>query len=128
MGHTLGLFRRPSSLIIDRGPTPAPDKTYSDFTHDGTPYSIDLSGIVPVGAKWVMIQCVCLCPTIPGAITFFMNSRGQDYTDFSAGGPGGGIPLCLNGKTRIDPDRQLGYMSELPPDTTILFVVQGWIT
>jgi len=49
--------------IIDRGYTEDPDFELGDFTLDGTWYDLDLSEIVPEGAKFVLLSALGIATT-----------------------------------------------------------------
>ena len=128
MPNQMGLVRRPSSLWVDRGPTPAADFDETGLTIDAAVHDLDLSAIIPAGATWVLLSVMVQLLTGTGVATEFGK---------------GGLPLGMNycygfaDLTRdwfqsdfwlqLSPGRSVRYYVDT--DGTILaeLVVRGWI-
>jgi len=54
-------LRRSGSKYFHRGDPTEPDYVVGNFTKDGTWYSLDLSAIIPVNAKLVLLKFMAIC-------------------------------------------------------------------
>jgi len=61
-------LRRSSSKYFHRGDPTEPDFEAGDFTKDGTWYSLDLSAIIPVNSKLVLLKFMAICGSPNGYV------------------------------------------------------------
>jgi len=114
--------------MYDRGEPATPDFTESTLTGDGMPHDLDLSGIVPAGAKVIILRCG-LSAVIPNANFTVCKESGLNPINMDA------VFAQVNGVqefrtlwTFCQINRHIGYQATFDPLTDFLAVsVAAWI-
>ena len=115
------------SSYVDRGDPVVSDFTKADITSDGVWHALDLSGIVPAGAKVVELSITLN----NGAVGTYLMLRKN-------GNVGTGnilrqwiqtkdINIGMRGFTPLDADRNIEYWASDVVWTSIYITVTGWI-
>jgi hypothetical protein len=113
--------------MYDRGDLSAPDFIQTDLTLDSTWRDMDLSAIVPVGAKWVHLGCALSNPTA-NKIMFF-RTKGQTSSP-STNAPGIRSQVAnqaIDGDffLRCNDARVIQYF--IDSGSTLSIEVRGWL-
>jgi len=112
--------------FIDRGDPAAVDFAYGDLTHDGAWRDLDLSGIVPAGAKAVSLFHRQNTGTVLKHIYF--RTKGN-VNDKNVSKTFQQVANILRGKDHtipLDADRKIQYESNIPIFSTCNITVKGW--
>jgi hypothetical protein len=114
-----------SGIFVDRGDPAVVDYDQTTLTSDGNYHDLDLSGVVPVGAKAVMLA-IWYKHTIPGSYMRFRqngNSYAVNCVDVTA--QVNGIYFSTELIIQCDANRVIEYVSSSSP-VGINVVVMGW--
>jgi len=71
------IVEKETFLMVDRGDPTSPDFDETTLTTDGTWQTLDLSGIVPAGTKFVYLVVLILDDATDKAISFRKNGNGS---------------------------------------------------
>ena len=112
---------------VDRGDPAAYDFTKNDFTTDGTWQDLDLSTIVPAGAKAVHVLVV---QSDDAAFsTFYMREKGNSntYNKDALVTQVANVSIAASFLVTCDADRTVQYQAANLSWTALSMVVRGWI-
>jgi len=111
---------------VDRGDPAAYDFAVGDFTTDGTWNDLDLSGIVPAGAKAVHLFMV-LVDDAAGSLLLFRKKGNTSIFNVAGGSTQVvGVDFDCDIIVSCDANRVIGYYGSNLAFTTINLVVKGW--
>lgn len=116
----------PSHKWIERGDLPANDYDENDLTQDNNYYTLDISGIVGVGKRLVLLSCRMIEDQGNKAVT--MDTNGQTYhinasihrTQFA------NITYQFNAWVYTDADGKIEYRYESGTWGVTRISVRGW--
>ncbi|MFH2073994.1 MAG: hypothetical protein ABIJ57_01425 [Pseudomonadota bacterium] len=112
--------------LVDRGDPAAHDFATGDFTHDGAAHDLDLSAIIPVGTKMIMLRARVTDPTAGLGIYFYKTGNLNVYNIAAVRTQ---EPNVINDVTLFvypDSDRKVTYNSSLSGAGTLYCLVRGW--
>ena len=79
-----GYIKSTMGLIVDRGDPAARDKTQADLTlNDSAWHDLDLSAIVPAGAKSILLYVSVADASVNRLLKFRKNGNSNEYTTFN---------------------------------------------
>lgn len=112
---------------VDRGPITGPDFLLVDFTTDGLWHTLDLSGIVPLHAKAVVLQFQFNSPPAPGgngmlSPSFHGAARNVTYLPIHFANRN----LYHQKTISLDDNRTIEYLFGNVAWNSISCIVQGW--
>lgn len=109
----------------DRGDPSAFDYVFGDLTRDSTWRDLDLSGIVPVGAKTVALIVGIVTPTVGHVVGFRKNGNVNGFNSSELRGQVSNVFLVQDIIVALDSNRVIEYNANVS-FTTINIVVKGW--
>ena len=112
--------------FVDRGTASAHDKVLADFTTDATWRDLDLSAIVPAGAKAILLQLLIQDDVANSAITLRKNGNTNGY---NIGRVRTQVANIYNEADLIipcDSNRIIEYYGSNVTFTAIYLTVKGW--
>jgi len=112
---------------VGRGDIAGWDFEKEDFTTDYTWREFDLSGIVPVGAKYVVLYTYIVGSNPQWSVAFGENGNSNDVTVFKSVTQVDTAVVCDEGIVKLDADRKIQYKIWNAAWTTIGVAVKGWI-
>lgn len=115
-----------AGTYVDRGDPAGYDFQVGNFTTDGTPYSLDLSGIVPAGAKAVSITVIINDNAVDNNISFYENGNSNLFNRSLLIMQVANQKISYNLTVSCDANRVIGYLASNTTFARIDFVVCGW--
>lgn len=111
---------------VDRGNAPAYDFVMGDFVKDGAWHDLDLSSIVPAGAKGVALHLIMAASTISEAVWFRKKGYPDLYNTSVTYVQVAGLINSADKVVALDENRIIEYM--ITPDTwyTLSVHVKCW--
>lgn len=112
--------------MTDRGDPAAYDFTTVDFTTNGAWHDLDLSGVVPAGAKTVCLG-MHIADNIPG-VDFYLRKNGnanavnQTWMEILVAN----AYVHADAIVQIDTDRKIEYWASNTTWSAIFLTVKGW--
>jgi hypothetical protein len=121
----VGTWETPSHFT-DRGDPGAYDKTVGDFTKDYAWHDWDLSGIVPAGAKAVVIDMVVLVSSGTGWVDLRRDGNANAYNISRLCAPAINYYAAGDMVVALSDDRKIEYRINTATWTELNAVVKGW--
>lgn len=115
-------------MYVDRGDPATVDKVKTDLTIDGAWHDLDLSTIVPAGAKAVMLRTRLQSANPGDAIRYRKNGNTNEVNTCGCEALRANVLRTRLGITSIDANRVLEYNADNIAWTTLDIVVRGWWT
>lgn len=113
---------------VSRGDAPAPDFTITDFSTAGTYTVLDLSSIVPAGAKAVLFRLGIVDPaTTPSYISLRKNGNTNDSNKFATNTQIANQYVFADGIVEVDTNRKIEYYKNYATVTVLDMNIKGWI-
>lgn len=128
LAETKTILGLPHSTIVDRGDPSGYDKQLSDLTTDGTWRDLDLSAIVPDGAKAVILRVNVQDDAAGNEFDLRKNGNSNAYNTFEIRTQVSGVSNIQSGIVFCDTSRVIEYYATNTTWTHIYLVVLGWIT
>lgn len=112
--------------FIDRGDTADDDFTVGDFTKDGNWHELDLSGIVPAGAKSVLFKFFYMSTGASNICIFRTLGNTNDSNVSVAATQVANVLHSLDIVIPLDADRKIEYQFQSGTWLVAVFTVKGW--
>jgi len=112
--------------FVDRGDPAAADMRVGDFAKDGSWHTLDLSGIVPAGAKAIVFYLGIRCNYVDKKAYFRMFGNTYTYNYSAVRQTVGGVIMQQDLICPVDENRRIEYKIESSIWTTLTFTVKGW--
>ena len=112
--------------LTNRGDAAGWDFTVANFTTDGNDHDLDLSAIVPTGAKWVKILARVVDETVGNVVWFFAKGETHRYNMIGQEVQVNGRTINIIGDVPLDANRKISYYTSNTTFTAINFLVRGW--
>lgn len=118
----------PNQVFVNRGDPASVDFAVGAFTKDGVQHALDLSSIIPIGAKAVLLRVVVNHNATTGVgIQIGKNGDTNLQTWPYARTQVVGVSNTHNIICALDANRNIGYIADASASFTILSLsVQGW--
>lgn len=116
-----------SLTYVDRGDPAAVDFAVGVLTTDGNYHDLDLSSIVPAGAKAVHIKCVIEDDVAEEFVTFRENGNSNEYNNLTGYTQVANVLNVINGFVSLDSNRIIEYAATSATWTLINILVRGWL-
>ena len=113
--------------IVDRGDPSAADYTLGDFTTDFTWNDLDLSGIVPAGATFVVISGNINDNAVGSSLQFRKNGNSNNFNSGSVRTQVASATIDFRLIIACDSNRVIEYRASNLTFTTINVTVVGWV-
>lgn len=130
-GYNLFMRKAMKGLIemyVDRGDPAAYDKIKTDLTTDATWRDIDLSAIVPAGAKAVLLKTLVESAGVGDKIRYRQKGNSNEINVCGCEALRANVERTRLGITAIDASRVMQYNADNVAWTTLSIVVRGWWT
>ena len=114
------------SRFIDRGDPASADFAVGDFTTDLTWCDLDLSSIVPAGAKAVVLKIEVKDGSLEQFVQFRKNGNSNIYANFLVYTQTANIRFAGQGIVPCDANRVIEYRTANTTFTNIDVTVLGW--
>lgn len=111
---------------VDRGDPSGNDYEVGDFTTDGTWRDLDLSSIVPAGAKAVLLLLALEDDVAEKSFFFRKKGNSNNYNSDGAYTQVADVTIRSSVVVACDTDRKVEYMGSNTTFTKINVVVGGW--
>lgn len=115
-------------MFVDRGDPAAYDKAKTDLTLNSTWQTLDLSSIVPAGAKAVLLKTQLQSAAAGDAIRYRQNGNSNEINTCGCESLRANVARTRLGIISIDANRVLEYNADNIAWTTLNIVVRGWWT
>jgi len=115
-------------MYVDRGDPAAYDKVKTDLTIDGAWHDLDLSSIVPAGAKAVLLKTRLQSANPGDAIRYRLKGNTNEINVCGCEALRANVIRTRLGITSIDVNRVLEYNADNIAWTLLDIVVRGWWT
>lgn len=112
--------------FTDRGDPAAYDFTVGDFTTDATWRTLDLSSIVPAGAKAVSMHIKLKDELLSSAMNFRKNGNAEEYNTSTLRIQSTNVTNDLDLVVACDVNRIIEYYGSDLTFTTINLTIKGW--
>lgn len=112
--------------FIDRGDPSGYDFILSDFILDGAWHDLDLSGIIPVGVKAVLVRTEIRANTAGKTMTFRKKGNINNYNTNILRTQVGGVVNNIDMVVIPNTDRVIQYAAVVATWTRLLVVIKGW--
>lgn len=112
--------------FVDRGDPAAVDYITGDFTKDNTWYELDLSGVVPAGAKAVAITIVVFTTAVGSELSFRRAGNLRTINKATIMTQVANIFLANDLVIAVDSDRKIEYRASVATWVVINVSVKGW--
>jgi hypothetical protein len=112
--------------FVDRGDPSAYDFTLTDFTTDGNYYDLDLSAIVPAGAKAVIIRIIAQDDATGSIVLFRKNGTSNAYNIMGVRTQVSGVFADGIAIVAVDTNRVVEYRTSNTTYSAINVSVCGW--
>lgn len=121
-----GNIQASEGVYEDRGDPAAYDFDEGDLTTDGTWRDLDLSGIVPAGAKTVQLFVIVIDDTVGRNFQFRKNGNSNEYNHTVARSYVANVASYCDMTVSCDTDRKIEYKASNVAWSGIGIVVRGW--
>jgi len=111
---------------VDRGDYGGYDFQIGDFTTDGGWYDLDLSSIIPAGAKAVTLRMIVEDDAANSYMGIRENGNVNAYNRVEIRTQVANVPFCCDVIVALDSNRKIEYSTVNTTWTTINMVVKGW--
>lgn len=115
-------------MYVDRGDPAVYDKVKTDLTIDGAWHDLDLSSIIPAGAKAVLLKTRLQSANPGDAIRYRKNGNTNEINVCGCEALRANVIRTRLGITSIDVNRVLEYNADNIAWTLLDIVVRGWWT
>jgi hypothetical protein len=112
--------------FIDRGDPSTYDKTLVDLTTDGVYHDLDLSAIVPIGAKLILLRIFILDDAVASQLRFRKNGNSNGYNASYIKTQVANVELDADMLVSCDSSRIIEYITTNTTFTGIGITVAGW--
>lgn len=112
--------------FVNRGAAAVPDKVVGDFTKDGIPHVMDLSGVVPPEAIAIAVRVKSLCAVTNAYLKFWRPADGLQENRAEIISQFTGVPITKDVIIGVSPIGGISYVIENLPWSIIDFTVKGW--
>lgn len=125
-GNALSTDIGKGKCFVDRGDPAAADFDKTDFTADATYRDLDLSGIVPEGAKAVVFLLYIDNALVGSPARFRTAGNANEVNTAQASTQVAGIPLVVDLVCPLSAARHIEYYFRAVVWINIFFTVKGW--
>jgi len=115
-------------MYVDRGDPAAMDYVKTDLTIDGAWHDLNLSAIVPAGAKAVLLRTSLQSGAATDKIRYRKNGNTNEINACGCESLRANVARTRLGVTAIDANRVIEYNADNIAWTTLELVVRGWWT
>lgn len=112
--------------FVDRGDPAALDFTKGDLLQDNAWHDLDLSAIVPAGAKAVLIALSIASAYVNKDVKFRKNGVAPTPAISNSRTQVANIYYYTDNVVAVDADRKIEYLTTVPPWIAINIVIKGW--
>lgn len=116
------------SMYVDRGDPAAYDFAVGDLTTDASWRDLDLSGIVPSGAKAVLLKTLLQSANPGDAIRYRLKGNSNTINACGCEALRANVARTRMGITSLDANRVIQYNADNIAWTSLSIVVRGWWT
>lgn len=109
-----------------RGDPVNPDFNHTNLTLDGAYHELDLSAIVPEGAKAVYLKVQVINQGVQQGFEFVRHGMVHKHVALLQVTQVAGVGITLCGAVAVDEDRKVDYWFQAGNWTAILITVCGW--
>lgn len=113
-------------VFIDRGDPAAKDFVIGDLTTDDSLHTLDLSGIVPAGAKAVLLEVLITGEFLGKRILFRKKGNTNLHNVMLIRTQGAHVIIEMMGVVAVDAERKIEYKAHNIVWDAIDIVVCGW--
>ncbi len=115
-----------SGAYVDRGDPATNDYGVGDLTTNGTWVDLDLSGIVPAGAKAVNLKLFVVDDAVSSTLQIRKNGNSNEVAGLAVSTQVSGVGIFGFGSISCDTNRVVEYNAANTTWTTIFITVLGW--
>jgi len=115
-----------TTSFIDRGDPTVTDFLTGAFLMDGAPHDLDLSGIVPAGAKAVLLTLRVRDSTIGVSVRLRKNGNVNEINVMHIINQIANLSIVADGIVPLDENRIIEYRIPGPPLNLVELSVKGW--
>lgn len=112
--------------FVDRGDPASNDFAGADFTKDNNWHNLDLSGIVPAGAKAVLVRALCTSTSINRSFLLRKDGNANSINWVQYRCTVANVPYTADAVCPISTARKLEYRVTHTDLYTIYLTVKGW--